>query len=372
LPVLAGHSAHLRTFEPRAPGNRPVKTRVLGQFAGEDSIRDALVDLLSTRDFKRFRFLVAFVRWSGLDVLRESLESFVARKGKVDCIVGLDLGGTTIEALTYLAELPRTRCRVARSGNPSICFHPKLWMFDGPTRWTAIVGSSNGTAGGLYTNAELCVRIDGKASESNPFEDYWAQFSNPDPPLKPEHVEDVTERNLKALAAELEPYTKRPPDRGRNTRKAVPRIVPRVLLPAIGRPPEPASKKKKVGYIATPKADILYMEVWDETGGGTQVQFPKRVITDYFGAHEGTITWVTLKTPAGPEYHRIQMFPNSTFRIPLGFMAPFRRPAVARFERKGDDLFVVEVRSKGKRGYPTWLSKCTKRTSKVSKAYGFE
>src|SRR5688572_69416 len=108
------------------------------QLAGADRIEQELNELLGQPGYARLRVLVAFARWSGLHLLDAALRAFVDR-GEADIIVGIDLGGTTGEALEYLMRLPNTRVRVFRSGNPFIVFHPKAYVLDGPGGWCAII-----------------------------------------------------------------------------------------------------------------------------------------------------------------------------------------------------------------------------------------
>ena len=72
------------------------------QFATVNPLRDLLLACLRDIRYDRFRFMVAFARWSGLFLLDTDLQSFAQRKGtSIRGYVGTDLGGTTIEALTY-------------------------------------------------------------------------------------------------------------------------------------------------------------------------------------------------------------------------------------------------------------------------------
>src|SRR4051812_45836186 len=87
------------------------------QYVGQDALSEVLKARLSDPAYTRFRFAVAFVRWSGLHLIDPELQAFATRNGThIEGLVGIDLGGTTIEALTYLSELPSARIRVVRSG----------------------------------------------------------------------------------------------------------------------------------------------------------------------------------------------------------------------------------------------------------------
>lgn len=363
------------------------RTEIRAQFAGEHRVEELLNQLLREARFDRLRVLIAFARWSGLHLIDPALRAFAKRAKSVEVIVGVDLGGTTGEALEYLMRLPNTRTWVFRSGIPSIVFHPKAFGFAGPTGWCTVIGSSNATSGGLFTNAELVVRMDGKAQEPNPFDAVWSRLNGSEAPLTKEHVAPLTQTLLDQLSESLDAYTTDPPDRGSRKRgSGVTPVVVAAWPPKPGRPPRPDRPEEPPPpappppptLAPLPEADVdpdsppatLYMEVWKETGGGTQVQFGTRVVKDFFGASAGGITWVRLDTPDGNEAHRVQLFKNHTARIPLRFMAGRKRPAVICMTRIAEDHYTVDVRSKGQKDYGPWLARCTEQTRRDSKRYG--
>jgi hypothetical protein len=320
------------------------------------------------------------------------LQKFAGRTGnKIDGLVGIDLGGTTIEALTYLFELPQTRLRIVRSGRRNVVFHPKVYEFSGPGRWSTVIGSSNLSAGGLHSNIECSVIVEG-TTDPNPFDAVFATYDAA--PFKADNVRLVDKALLEELAPLLAPYEKKPPDRAaKELAKGVSALDPNFKPPsAPGRPPSPAhaaakkSSAKKAGKkavkrvppvpAATPTgAQDLYMELWDETGGGTQVQIASRAFTDFFGATPTTITYIRLDTPAGPLGPiYLQSFDNVTFRIGLPFVGPCAQQAgrrgVLRFRRVGPDHYRVDLRRKGHSGYDKWLNRCDQRTTVASKRFG--
>lgn len=364
-----------------------MKIHFLGQLAGNDTAATTLSTEIDSGDFTRLRFMVAFTRWSGLHLLDGPLQAFATTPGTtIEGVCGVDLGGTTAEALTYLMELPGATIKVFRSGNPRIVFHPKVFLLDGPERWLAVVGSSNLTAGGLHSNAEASLIVEGLVgTDVCPAEGYWADVWESKPPLNATHLQVLDAASLAALAPELDAYTRSPPDAG-SAKAAAAGITPLTLsvpLPAVTRPPVPAqrpptrrrptpkrARRSSSGITPPSGRGVLYMELWDETGGGTQVQMSKEAFETYFGASATTTTYVELSTPQGRDRVRLQAFPNDTFRIPLAFVRTTSRPAVLRFERTGLDAYEVEVLAEGQRGYATWLSRCTTRRNPTSKRYG--
>jgi HKD family nuclease len=351
-----------------------------GQLAGDQSTIELIEDALNSGDYNRFRALAAFVRWSGLGLLAPALEPFSAKRGnRVEIIAGVDLGGTTPEALAYLLALPNTSTKIFRSGNSGIVYHPKIYIFEGAERWLTVVGSANLTYGGMVSNAEASLVITGKASEANPIEKYWRLFDEVQGPLDASNVSPLDADLLDSLAPQLgRPTSPSPDERGTTGSDVVPLVITGRTPPA-GRPSQPTSKPTGRKPKASPTPPVTaptavgqdaYVELWSETGGGTQVQIPKVLFHDYFGATPATYTFVTLETPSGQTTVRLQAFANSTFRIPLHFVASVSRPAVLRFRRLGADHYDVTVVSQGQRGYTPALRRCDQQTNSGSKRFG--
>lgn len=357
-----------------------MKVSFIGQIAGASTLAQELKATLLDPAYNSLRFGVAFARWSGLNLVHHELEKFVSRRDtSVQAVVGVDLGGTTAEALTYLMELPSTTTKILRSGDPRIVFHPKIYVFEGRSGWKTLVGSGNMTAGGLHTNLEASFMVTGTARERNEAGDYLRTLFDARPPLNARHVRLLDQDYLDELAPSLDSYRTPPPDARRRggKRPLQGSLALSSPLPPIGRPPSPPGAsaagraRRKSGPIPAPSASqTLYLELWDETGGGTQVQLPKDVFTGYFGATETTVTWVELEGPRVRTRVRLQAFPNSTYRIPLAFVRGVRRKAVLRFQRLGPDRYQVDVRHDAQPDYVAWLARCTEQRTPTSKRYG--
>lgn len=104
----------------------------------------------------RGRIVVAWARDDGVCWLLQALDRQIQN---LEVIVGLNEGGTTVEALLRL--LPEVRSLMVFFKHPRQIFHPKIYWFDdgtdNPRRVTLIVGSSNLTHGGLLTNYEASM-----------------------------------------------------------------------------------------------------------------------------------------------------------------------------------------------------------------------
>jgi HKD family nuclease len=109
--------------------------------------------------YQRITFVSAFVSLRTILRLRERLLAQRQEGCRLCLTIGIDLGGTSREVVE---ELLRWECEVSIFHNPipRATFHPKIYLFEGATRTTLIVGSNNLTDGGFYTNYEASVRYD--------------------------------------------------------------------------------------------------------------------------------------------------------------------------------------------------------------------
>ena len=144
-------------------------TRLLDNLSGR--VGDEI--LASMASATRTMMAVAFVKFSGVRLIEESLVDLLDRGGKAEIIFGLDFSLTEPRALSRVMEI--------RTSHPALTlfafsdpylpgreptFHPKLYLFEqADGNWTAIVGSSNLSQGGLIDNIEISVAIDGPRTD---------------------------------------------------------------------------------------------------------------------------------------------------------------------------------------------------------------
>lgn len=124
-------------------------------FTGQ--LGNRLIELLDCPDYHTLNIVVAFAKNSGVLRIKDSLESFRKRGGKVNAYVGVDLGGTSYEALTAL--LLHTDALNIVHSEKGQTFHAKIYQFLGEGSGLIVVGSHNLTGGGLWTNFESSVHI---------------------------------------------------------------------------------------------------------------------------------------------------------------------------------------------------------------------
>ncbi|MFM8213538.1 MAG: HIT domain-containing protein, partial [Pirellula sp.] len=109
-------------------------------------------------------FCVAFIKQSGLDLLRGHLQDLLERQGRVRIITGDYLDVTEPQALEDLLELsPKLELYVVEC-TPGMSFHPKAYLFytsNHPTTGhSAFIGSSNLSRMALQTGIEWNYRVD--------------------------------------------------------------------------------------------------------------------------------------------------------------------------------------------------------------------
>lgn len=124
-------------------------------FTGQ--LGNRLIELLDVPDYHTLNIAVAFAKNSGVLRIKDALERFRKRGGKVNAYVGVDLGGTSYEALTALL-LHTDSLNVVHSEKGQT-FHAKIYQFVGKDKGLVVVGSHNLTGGGLWTNFESSVLI---------------------------------------------------------------------------------------------------------------------------------------------------------------------------------------------------------------------
>ncbi|HUU19286.1 MAG TPA: phospholipase D-like domain-containing protein [Sedimentisphaerales bacterium] len=134
-----------------------------------------LIDVLhsSFNNVTELKFSVAFLKSSGLDLIKSDLKNILKNKAQVEFLVGLDFRTTDPNSLFELKSLQKSYdnlrffCFSEPNKHPFHIFHPKLYLIKNKTgQFTSIVGSSNLTRGGLTDNVELNIIFKGKSTES--------------------------------------------------------------------------------------------------------------------------------------------------------------------------------------------------------------
>ncbi|MBI3329747.1 MAG: hypothetical protein HYZ81_23950 [Nitrospinae bacterium] len=206
-----------------------------------DQMGDHIIRLL-TQDkprFEVFRACVAFVKASGVLRLAPALQAFMDRGGRVEIVAGVDEGITTRQALELLMKYSTAAYVFS---NPVATFHPKMYLFEIPReRAVVFVGSSNLTAGGLYTNYEVNLGVEFDLTvetERELYESVLAAFRN---------ASDVTMGNARrldrAVLSELHHARKVVDETRRTGRRLARGLLPMSAPPLFPRTPVPPAPR---------------------------------------------------------------------------------------------------------------------------------
>lgn len=101
--------------------------------------------------------VVAWVKRTGLNLLRPSIDEFRSRGGTFRAVAGISQGGTSRQGLTILHDLAD---QAFVFHHPGRTFHPKLYLATGAKRGLVMVGSHNLTRGGATANYEAAILSD--------------------------------------------------------------------------------------------------------------------------------------------------------------------------------------------------------------------
>ena len=115
------------------------------------------------------KIATAFAKKTGLDEIVDSLEFALARGSSACLVYGLDFCITDDAALTEFAALAEEYPSFSHYvySDWRLTFHPKLYIWKSTGgQVTAVVGSSNLTAAGLWRNLEVNAVISGGAGET--------------------------------------------------------------------------------------------------------------------------------------------------------------------------------------------------------------
>jgi hypothetical protein len=129
-----------------------------------DRFGDILCRELKSGEWTQWKWASAWVRRSGVEHLRESIDVFMASGGRICGIVGVDLGNTTKEGLEELLAISQNRNAefYVHHNEAEPTFHPKVYLFSGSDpgdECKIMLGSNNLTKAGLYLNTEASVQF---------------------------------------------------------------------------------------------------------------------------------------------------------------------------------------------------------------------
>ena len=116
-----------------------------------------LVDHVKTllRQSDQAYFALAFVRHSGVNLLRTEMETLIKKGGSISVLFANDFGATDSSAIRALEEIGTD----LKFYSDAVSFHPKAYIFKTRNGLWAIVGSSNLSASGLSKGTEWSILL---------------------------------------------------------------------------------------------------------------------------------------------------------------------------------------------------------------------
>lgn len=154
--------------------------KLVMQPFGNQNVGDMISNLLLSGDYNTFDFIVAFAKLKGVMGLKDGISRFKDKGGMIRSYVGIDLNGTSFEALINLHAMADELYVVHVEDSQT--FHPKMYRFKGTQKTAFIIGSNNLTYGGLWKNIETSIFVEGNCNDKdiialdNEFMDYINQL----------------------------------------------------------------------------------------------------------------------------------------------------------------------------------------------------
>lgn len=228
------------------------------------SVGNQLIKFFASKDFHTFTGISAFASQAGIRGLSKHIKTAKKHLNIITIVTGVDQKGTSKEALEELMALDINAFVFYQ---PSITiFHPKMYLFEGVEKSELIIGSSNLTSQGLFTNIEtsLLVSIDNNSEADRKIVEQLKNYFK--------GIFDFSDPNLK-------------------------KISKRIIAELVKAKVVPTEEERKAAYDKGLKAERK------ETENIISKIFPKRAISkipsEFRGARKAT-TKTTAATAAVP------------------------------------------------------------------------
>lgn len=131
------------------------------------------------QECESFIFNVAFINFSGIQLLLDSFEVLEKRNIKGKILTSTYLNFTQIKALEKIQKFKNIELKIYNSNASNIGFHSKSYIFEFKDNYKVLIGSSNITASAFKSNIEWNVKTIAKKDDVflqdvlNEFENLW-------------------------------------------------------------------------------------------------------------------------------------------------------------------------------------------------------
>jgi HKD family nuclease len=245
-----------------------------------NSVGNILIKFLNDKNFTKFTAISAFASQAGIKGLSIHIKNAKEYFDKLTIIVGVDQKGTSKEALEALLDL---QIDAFIFYHPTVAiFHPKIYLFEGEKRTEIIIGSSNFTAQGLFTNIETSIHvsinnnIDSDKKVLSQLKEYFeGLFNHSDPNLKrlsDELISKLVEAKIVPDESERKEIQDNKEVEYKETNNIISGIFPKRAIPKIPKEfrGRKTSKSKKVAMYKKGEPKIFDAELLWESGALTE------------------------------------------------------------------------------------------------------
>jgi HKD family nuclease len=245
-----------------------------------DSVGNLLIKFLNDENFSKFTAISAFASQSGISGLSKPIKNAKEHFEKLTVIVGIDQKGTSKEALENLLDL-QIDAYVFYHPARAI-FHPKIYLFEGGKKTELIIGSSNLTSQGLFTNIEASIQvsinneINSDKKILKQFKKYFeGLFNHSDPNierLSDELISKLVKAKIVPTESERKEIQENKEVENKETENIITEIFPKRAIPKIPKEfrGRKISKSKKVDIYKKGEPKIFDTELLWESGALTE------------------------------------------------------------------------------------------------------
>lgn len=311
------------------------------QFDGSDRLLDHIRLALSGDLFFDIKFAIAYAKSGPLERLQDNFKAWKSKKATkrhTSVIFGIDQKGTSIQALVLALSI-FDDVYITNTASSST-FHPKMYLFEGPTCGRSIIGSHNLTVGGTETNFEAGVELDyslpSEASDFQHFVTAWNDIaaSNMTKPLTTSFLQQLSSMGL----LQDESATVSASAAKKATLKSAGKAYP---FPLVHPKPPSALPKTAPSLSSTPPPT---------KAPGASAKAPAHASTATAGTQPTTSNVASSTLTFTPTSLLIQIVPHHNGEVFLSKSAVNQNPAFFGFPFTG-----TTTTKSGKSGYPQRL-----------------